>query len=66
MPAHKNNTENFRDLDYREQAKAINAEIANLLAAIRHHAHLTRRRPNTKAKCVRQIQRLLNHVLSIP
>lgn len=69
MPAHKNNTKTFPELPYDEQASSINAQIANVQSAIKHHIeHAPKHGKNSadvKDKCVKQIERLLDRVKQI-
>src|SRR5689334_14622660 len=64
-PSHKRRTKEFRDLTFAEQAKSITAEINNLQSAIKHHVHHSPRpAPQTRDKCLRQIDRLLGRLRS--
>ena len=67
LPAHKGNTKTFEQLSFQEQANSINAQINNLQRAIEYHvAHATDHGHNSddvKAKCAKQIYRLLGRVI---
>ena len=66
MPAHKEHTKDFSDMEYSEQANYINSVMATCGKAIRGHirkASLDKRDVNeTRTKCIQQVRRLLVRV----
>lgn len=69
MSTHKNNTKDFDELSYAEQARSITAQINNLENAIQHHhTHAptySKDQAEVKTKCVGQVERLLDRVRNI-
>ncbi|MCK5133130.1 MAG: hypothetical protein KAR40_13370 [Candidatus Sabulitectum sp.] len=67
-PRHKGDTKTFDELSYSEQAKSITAQINVIQSAV--SAHIRRAKEEnreiekTKIKCVSQLSRLMNRVLS--
>jgi len=59
---HKNDTKQFGEETFAEQAKTITASINNLFNAIKHHVDHSTRRLQTRQTCIDQVQRLLNRV----
>jgi hypothetical protein len=64
---HQGGTKAFKDLTYKEQALSINGSIANFEKAIRYHvhfggAHVGREEREILAKCVGQIEGLLQRL----
>jgi hypothetical protein len=64
--AHKRHTAEFRDLDYVEQARSINAQLSIIGKAIRHHIRnaesFGKSRDVTQSKCEVQVERLLERI----
>jgi hypothetical protein len=65
MKEHKNHTKTFGELSFQEQAKSITATINNLQAAINHHINNSsiNIRNQTRAKCLKQINRLMGRLI---
>jgi hypothetical protein len=61
---HKGDTKEFRELSFAEQAKSITAAINNLQAAIEHHVEHSPRRPETIDKCLAQVDRLRQRLVT--
>jgi hypothetical protein len=64
---HKGGTKAFKDLTYKEQTLSINGSVANLEKAILYHAHFGgahagRNEKEVLAKCVGQIEGLLERL----
>ncbi len=60
MPAHSDETKEFGELSYAQQASSITAMLNNVEAAIGHHVRHSPRNPaETGAKCIAQVERLL-------
>ncbi len=60
---HKNDTAEFRELTFAEQAKSISATIMNIEAAIDYHINSAGSKgKDTSDKCKTQIERLLNRL----
>ena len=66
MPAHKNHTQTFAALTYSEQAKSINALMADCSKAVQAHMRKARNEnrdvDGVKEKCLNQVRRLLNRI----
>jgi hypothetical protein len=63
---HKQDTKEFSDETFAEQAKTITATLNNLFNAIKHHVDHSPRRAQTRQKCIDQSQKFLDRVKSIP
>lgn len=66
MAAHKNHTEDFAGLTYSDQAKSINATLSTCGKAVRAHMRRAsiegREVADVRAKCIRQVRRLLARI----
>jgi hypothetical protein len=60
--SHKGDTMEFHQLDFSDQARSITAMINNLAAAIRHHVRDEEATNQTRGKCLRQVERLLDRL----
>ncbi len=61
-PAHKNNTLEFSELTFAEQAKSITAMLNNVQRAIEHHVKHASDPQQTFQKCCDQVDRLRNRL----
>jgi hypothetical protein len=61
---HKGGTKEFRALSFAEQARSITATINNLQTAIEHHVEHSPERPETIEKCLAQVDRLRQRLLT--
>jgi hypothetical protein len=62
LKAHKDHTKYFKDLTYAEQAKSINAIMANLSKTVRAHMRKAKDKNKAKQKCLNQVKRLLKRI----
>jgi len=62
MPAHKNDTKEFSELTFAEQASSVNAMLMNVQAAIEHHVKHSQQKSETAEKCIGQVERMLDRI----
>jgi hypothetical protein len=63
VPAHSGDRKEFGELPYARRASSITAMLYNIEAAIEHHApHSPHRPAETGAKCIVQVERLLERL----
>jgi len=60
---HKDDTKEFHELTFAEQAKSINAQIVHLGDAIKHHIDHAPVKAETEKKCVKQVIRLVERLV---
>jgi protein-arginine kinase activator protein McsA len=64
MAAHQDDTKEFGELTFAEQARSVSAMLNNIQAAIKHHVRHSPHRQETADKCVAQVERLLERLRS--
>lgn len=62
MAAHQNDTKEFGELTFAEQAWSVTAMLNNIQAAIEHHVRHSPQRRETTNKCIAQVERLLERL----
>jgi len=60
--SHKGNTARMPDLSFSEKAKAVNAMLNNIQAAILHRVKTSPTRQRTARVCLEQVNRFRNRI----